>query len=290
MLSFQHMTRQLWRWWRRIPSSSLIKLFFVFIALLLIGYVIYNTMVVPKYSKVFGSRWIFSDRVITYLTSSGRLDELGRSLQSLFFNFNDRFRYPIIVFHRGDVERYKAHQVLSQYLRGDQLQLIEVHRAEHINEFPPGLDPKELIKDKEMVYGHMFPNYQHMCAFWFRHIYLQSRFIRGGVKYYIRFDTDSIIPTKINYDLFEYMERNNVKYAYRLRWGENDCCGKKMIKFVYQYVKSHGLEKQLSKEFDWLLKLNPESLTENPITLNPSGRQPETYYANFEIVHAPSFR
>ena len=64
---------------------------------------------------------------------------------------------------------------------------------------------------------------------------------------YNRFDTDSIIPTKINYDLFEYMERNNVKYAYRLRWGENDCCGKKMIKFVYQYVKSHGLEKQLSK-------------------------------------------
>ena len=53
-----------------------------------------------------------------------------------------RFRYPIVVFHRGDVERSNAQEILSQYLRGDQLQLIELHRAEYINEFPPGLDPQ----------------------------------------------------------------------------------------------------------------------------------------------------
>ena len=45
-----------------------------------------------------------------------------------------------------------------------------------------------------------------------------------------------------------------------------------------------------SQEFDWLMELSPESLIEDPITLNPIGRRPETYYANFEIVHAPSFR
>ena len=57
-------------------------------------------------------------------------------------NWQCRFRYPIVVFHRGDVERYKAHEILSQYLDVDQLKLIELHRAEYINEFPPGLDPQ----------------------------------------------------------------------------------------------------------------------------------------------------
>ena len=46
----------------------------------------------------------------------------------------------------------------------------------------------------------------------------------------------------------------------------------------------------LIQEFDWLMKLNPESLTENPVSLNPTGHKPEMYYANFEIVHVPSFR
>lgn len=40
----------------------------------------------------------------------------------------------------------------------------------------------------------------------------------------------------------------------------------------------------------WLRTLKPDSLTEDPKTLNPKDHQPETYYANFEIVHVPSFR
>ena len=105
---------------------------------------------------------------------------------------------------------------------------------------------KNANRNCALILEQLFSTYSYRESFNYT---VCSPFLVGGTEFYLfdRFDTDSIIPTKINYDLFEYMERNNVKYAYRIRWAESDCCAKKMIKFVYQYVKSHGLENQLSK-------------------------------------------
>ena len=61
-------------------------------------------------------------------------------MQKLFLNFNDRFRYPVLVFHRGDVPRWLAYYILSHRLRPDQLELIELHEAVGIRDFPPELD------------------------------------------------------------------------------------------------------------------------------------------------------
>lgn len=66
-------------------------------------------------------------------------------MQKLFYNFNDRFRYPVLVFHRGDVPYWLAYLVLSWFLRPEQLELIELHEAVGIRDFPPELDVNKFV-------------------------------------------------------------------------------------------------------------------------------------------------
>lgn len=226
-------------------------------------------------------------RAIVYLVPTARLTELGRSLRFLFANFNDRFRYPVILFHQGDLSEWVARLVLLIYLRVDQLKLIEILEAEHTTEFPPTLNVRELEREG-MVFKEQWPHYQHMCAFWFRHVFLQSRL--RHVKYIMRLDSDANILSNITYDMFEFMERNQIKYAYKIREVENDCCSKRMVEFVYNYANQFSLFDKTSDELLWLKYMSKPLLTENPLSLNPREHQPKSYYTNFELMNVPAFR
>ena len=104
----------------------------------------------------------------------------------------------MLLFHRGDVNRSHAQAALSRELSPNQLALIELHEAEHIQSAPPGVSLEKLADEPDIVFRHMFPHYQHMCAFWFRHIYLQSRLRLGGVKYYMRYELSNQKNSKPN--------------------------------------------------------------------------------------------
>ena len=229
-----------------------------------------------------------SDSIITYLCTYRRLAELRRSLFYLFKNFNSKYYYPVVVFHRGDIIHHKAMRYLSRSLREDELAVVEFIKADFINEFPPGFNASDAVQ-KGVIFPNFFPNYQHMCAFWFRNIYLQQRLKQYNVKYYMRLDSDSVLLGKINYDLFHFVKENKIAYAYRTRDGENDCCAKKMMRFVYTYGKSKQLLQQFSPELSWMAKYE-EFPPVNPFSDNPTGRQPSTYYANLVIVNVAAFR
>ena len=127
-----------------------------------------------------------------------------------------------------------------------------------------------------------------MCAFWFRHTFLQPRL--RNVKYLMRLDSDSIILSNVSYDIFDFMEINQIKYAFKFRQGENDCCAKRMAEYVYNYSNHYSLLERTSHELSWLKNMSNATLTENPSTLNPIGHQPDTYYTNFEVINVPAFR
>ena len=228
-----------------------------------------------------------SERAIVYLVHTRRIWELVRSLRFLFANFNNRFRYPVLLFHRGDLFEWLARIILRIYLSADQMELIEIHEAEHSQEFPSEFNMETVDRDK-IVFPHLWPNYQHMCAFWFRHVFLQPRL--RNVKYIMRLDTDSVILSNISYNIFDFMEKNNIKYGFKYRQGENDCCAKKMVEYVYKYANHYSLLDKTSNELSWLRNMNKATLTENPFSLNPIGHQPDTYYTNFEVINLPAFR
>ncbi len=105
----------------------------------------------------------------------------------------------------------------------------------------------------------------------------------------MRLDTDSILPSKIYYDLFDYMEKSGIKYAYRIRWDEGDCWGKNMIRFIYEYVKKNNLLHQLSSELSFLKNVTAENFMGDLISMNPEVHLPDTFYTNFDIMYAPRY-
>ena len=228
-----------------------------------------------------------SGRAIIYLVHTTRLWQLGHSLRFLFANFNNRFRYPVLLFHRGDLSEWIARVILRIFLPADQIELIEIHEANHSREFPQEFNVETADHDS-LVLRERWPDYQHMCAFWFRHIFVQPRL--RNVKYIMRLDSDSIIHSKVSYDIFDFMEKNQIKYAFKFRQGESDCCAKRMAEYVYTYAKYYSLLDKTSHELSWLKNMSKATLTENPSSLNPIGHQPDTYYTNFEVINVPAFR
>ena len=146
----------------------------------------------------------------------------------------------------------------------------------------------ETVNVDRVVFRERWPDYQHMCAFWFRHIFLQPRL--RNVKYIMRLDSDSIILSNVSYDIFDFMEKNQIKYAFKFRQGENDCCAKRMAEYVYNCANNYSLLEKTSNELSWLKNMSKATLTENPSSLNPIGHQPDTYYTNFEVINVPAFR
>lgn len=90
---------------------------------------------------------------IVWFTVESCYDVISRFL---FAHYNNRFQYPVLVFHRGDVNRSQAYFAFSKQLMPNQLALIELHEAEHIQEYPPGVSLENLAKEPDIVFRHMF--------------------------------------------------------------------------------------------------------------------------------------
>ena len=105
----------------------------------------------------------------------------------------------------------------------------------------------------------------------------------------MRLDSDSVLLAEINYDPFQLMKDKHIAYAYHTIDGENYCCAKKMMRFIYTYGKSKNLLSQFSPELAWMSNYETFPL-ENPLSDNPPGKQPGTYFANLEIVNVAAFR
>ena len=114
-----------------------------------------------------------------------------------------------------------------------------------------------------------------MCAFWTRGIFKEPYFLQNNIKYYWRLDTDSRILAQIKYDIFEFIKRRKVVYAFRSRQWEASWMVNGLSMFIHNYAKKNKIEL-------WNLPVLKE-LTNSTSSL-------DQYYTNFEMVYIPAFR
>jgi len=231
--------------------------------------------------------------VIVYLASDKRLPSLVESVKATFEHFNDRFGYPLLILHFGDLNVSHVLAEFGRTLTPVQRSLIEVRQAVGGRQFPPGFDTDKALRDG-VVYSFFYPNYNHMCAFWIHEIFRQPYFLEHDIEYYLRLDTDSRFWQPITYDLFKYMKTHNLAYGFRAKPHEDKCCSNYLAAFIYKYIKSNesnyrlstesGHPVRLSSEIDWISNLTEPSLS------TPLPQQMLMYYNNFEIVNVKQFR
>jgi Mannosyltransferase len=128
---------------------------------------------------------------------------LERSLRLLYKNYNNKWKYPVLIFHEGDFD------ALAQEEVRDGRDEIEFHQV--IFKIPDFLNPAEI---PTLWDGHIPMGVRHMCRFYSLQIFDILNDL--GYDWFFRLDDDSFIHTEISYDLFEYMETHGHEYGYRV--------------------------------------------------------------------------
>lgn len=168
--------------------------------------------------------------VIVYMARSteGDIRNLKQSLALLDKNFNDRFHYPVMVFHEDYTDDLKAEirrSTRSEVLFG----LLEFSIPEFI--------PRDEIPDK--ILGRFGIGYRHMCRFFsgmmYRHPAMQD------FDWYWRLDTDSFLLGKIGYDLFRYMESHDLWYGYMAMLAETPAVVEGLWEATQSYIRGRNI-------------------------------------------------
>jgi alpha 1,2-mannosyltransferase len=154
---------------------------------------------------------------------------LEKSLDLLFKNYNDKFRHPVIIFHEGDFKPKDQEEVIKGR---DLIQFREIHF-----EIPSFLRKDEIPEKWSGIYTM---GYRHMMRFYAIMIY--DTLDELGYDYFMRLDDDSFIHSPIEYNLFEFMEKNGYEYGYRVDTHEDKCYLLGFSETILGYVKSKQIK------------------------------------------------
>lgn len=178
---------------------------------------------------------------IVYLARSRSKDinDLKHSLSLLDVNFNDKFNYPVIIFHED------INESLMKSIRKATHSNLQFEKV--IFEIPEFLN-KEEIPEFIYVDGFEFSiGYRHMCRFFsgiiFQHAALNQ------YDYFWRLDTDSFLLDKIDYDVFQFMEKNNYIYGYIHIIKDEPDAVKSLWDITEKYIKDNKIEPTFLQRF-----------------------------------------
>ncbi len=177
---------------------------------------------------------------IVYLarSKSGDIANLKCSLSLLDVNFNDKFKYPVIIFHEDINEN------LMKKIREATRSKVQFEKV--IFEIPDFLNKEEI---PELVYvgGDCFSmGYRHMCRFFsgiiFHHPALKD------YDYYWRLDTDSFLLDKIYYDVFQFMQERNLEYGY-INIFKDEPTSKGLWDTTKKYIEDNNIKPEFLHKF-----------------------------------------
>jgi len=144
--------------------------------------------------------------VIVYLTQPKRIEQMVRSLSLLQRNFLDKFPYPVVVFHEGDI--------VDDYVDRMRIACPTVRFRTVSLEVPPWIDRPSTAWE---WWPGFSTGYRSMCRFFAITLPDQIR----GYDWYMRLDDDSFITSPIREDPFEYLADNGKLYGWRIMQPEN---------------------------------------------------------------------
>jgi hypothetical protein len=184
---------------------------------------------------------------ICYLTQNNdvRRTYLKTSLYFLFKYFNDKYRYPVIIFHEGDFNQ-DAQQDIILSIRSSCRDLVSF-QALHPDDFkvPSHIDTKKLnqilsIKPPPTPYWRN-TKYRSMCRWWLMEF---MKYVKN-YDYVMRLDDDSFIEEPIKEDLFKWMQTNNLNYSSNFLHMDCGLCCYGMKEF---FEKEFPDKKEIMKE------------------------------------------
>ena len=195
--------------------------------------------------------------VIVYLSRTQDIPVLLRSLSLLCKNLSVIHKYPIVIFH-DDIN--KINQANIRLRVHQNVGFIPNIRFEEIRfQHPGSLDAN--MFDSAVPLTQFGMGYRHMCRFFSGEFY--SHPAMTSYQYYWRLDSDSYLLSKIDFDPFEYMEKNQYQYAFMAEEDkDNPIAAIDFWKHTKQFlvsnnIKSDVLEKRLvDGEWDYSLYYN----------------------------------
>jgi len=173
---------------------------------------------------------------------------LKTTLYFLFKNFNNKYRYPIIILHEGDYNERDKIEIVTG-IRGECKELIKFKEIDKNDfEIPEHIDKDKLNKsvNTQIVPYWRNKKYRSMCYFWIKH------FIKycDGYDYIMRLDDDSIIEEPITSDLFKLLNDNKNVYMSNIIHIDCGICNfemKELFKKIIQNINNEKLDKLFVK-------------------------------------------
>jgi len=151
---------------------------------------------------------------IIYLTQDtpARRVYLQTSLYLLFWSFNKRFRYPVLVFHEGDFTEDTI-AAIKEGMPGGLGALVQFRQVEKTDFCAPVSATADLVeKNRIIVPDARSLSYRSMCRWWILHA---ARYL-APYEFYMRLDDDSFIEEVLDYDPFQVVRAEGVDYASNL--------------------------------------------------------------------------
>ena len=167
---------------------------------------------------------------------TNQLARLQASVDSLYKNYNNQFRNDVLIFYTkgksADDTFNKEDEKLLQQPDRKEVHLIEI--TGHYWSLPVFINQTKLSSYTMPKFSY---GYRLMCR-WYSHKVFEWT-AKMGYTHIARMDDDSLILSKINYNLFEFMEEYGVEYAFRVDAFEG-CCDVPMRRRILDgYLKAN---------------------------------------------------
>jgi alpha 1,2-mannosyltransferase len=184
--------------------------------------------------------------VIVYLAMNTKKDEsygrdsrsmLEKSLDSLYLNYNNEFKHNIIIFYDNKYPFTESDiQEITKDRKEIKFQLIpnELWCPPECEEIKNNPDPKKWTDPKFSV------GYRNMMR-WYG-ILIYEYLVNMGYEWYMRMDDDSLLHSRIEYDLFKFMYDNEYEYGFRSYCNDHIFVSKGLIEFCKQYCLNNNIE------------------------------------------------
>ena len=152
--------------------------------------------------------------------------------------FNDRFHYPVIIFHEADTRKY-----LLDITSWSKSYII----FQEITFKLPKFIPLDFIPEIQCP-GRVDLGYNNMCRFHSKLVYEQP--IMRILDYAWRLDDDSELLSPVETDVFQYMQQNDIEYGYHIIDEDNPKCVVGLWKAARQYVTSINITTQFFHQWE----------------------------------------
>lgn len=237
-----------------------------------------------------------------------RLRSLEISLRYLYSNFLCRHsQYPVYLFYEAKDAAYLTQRWMARFrnavrrarpshgsfkagLQQGSMSVLHFYEIAGFDEIPPSVQnmsiPSQFIgRTKNYTMGYRF-----MCRFWARTVFMQPAV--SELEYYWRFDTDSFLLCRVDFDPFVWMKDSSLAYVY----GPTQIDDIWYINGLWDVVLDHMSKKNIHPRNLMLLanyrddRIRTMPLDSALMHLRAIGYSGYSFYNNFELSRTDLWR